>query len=163
MDYIKTLYELCDLIGDQLTDATSRLKSSGGKVNNQDADYIDKLTHTMKSIKTTIAMMESEDEYSGDGSYEGGMSNRGSYRGGSYRGSYRGGSYRDGRSYDDGSYARGRGRNAKRDSMGRYSREDGYSRGGDMVEELRGMMEEAPDDKTRQEFQRFISKMEQMQ
>jgi hypothetical protein len=28
---------------------------------------------------------------------------------------------------------------------------------------LRGMMEEAPDDKTRQEFQRFISKMEQMQ
>ena len=153
MDYIKTLYELCDLIGDQLTDATSRLKSGGGKVNNQDADYIDKLTHTMKSIKTTIAMMEAEDEY-GEGSYDGGMSNRGSYRGDSYRGC---------RSYDDGgSYARGRGRNARRDSMGRYARDDGYSRDGDMLEELRGMMEEAPDDKTRQEFQRFISKMEQM-
>lgn len=33
-----------------------------------------------------------------------------------------------GTSYDDGtSYARGRGRNVKRDSMGRYSRNDGYS------------------------------------
>lgn len=29
---------------------------------------------------------------------------------------------------EGGSYARGRGRNARRDSMGRYSREDGYSR-----------------------------------
>ena len=160
MDYMKSLYDLCDLIGDQLTDATTRLKNSGGKVNNQDADYIDKLTHTMKSIKTTIAMVEAEDEYS-EGSYDNGMSGRGSYRGGSYRG--RGSSYRDGRSYDDGSYARGRGRNARRDSMGRYARDDGYSRAGDMVEELRGMMEDAPDDKTRQEFQRFISKMEQMQ
>ena len=39
----------------------------------------------------------------------------------------------DGYSYDDGySNARGRGRNAKRDSMGRYAREGGYSnrRGG---------------------------------
>jgi len=34
----------------------------------------------------------------------------------------------DGYSYDDGySNARGRGRNAKRDSMGRYAREGGYS------------------------------------
>lgn len=160
MNYIKTLHELCDMIGEQLTDAVSRLKSGGGKINNQDADYIDKLTHSMKSVKATIAMVEAEDEYD-DGSYDG-MSNRGSYRGGSYR-MPRGGSYRDGRSYDDGSFARGRGRNARRDSMGRYSREDGYSRADDMVEDLRGMMESAPDEKTRQEFQRFISKMEQMQ
>lgn len=161
MDYIKTLYELCDMIGDQLADATSRLKSGGGKINNQDADYIDKLTHSMKSVKATIAMVESEDEHA-DNSYDDGMRNRGSYRGGSYR-MPRGSSYRDGRSYDDESYARGRGRNARRDSMGRYSREDGYSRADDMVEDLRGMMESAPDEKTRQEFQRFISKMEQMQ
>lgn len=46
-----------------------------------------------------------------------------------------------GTSYDEGSsYARGRGRNARRDSMGRYSRDDGmsydggssYARGGNM-------------------------------
>ena len=65
-----------------------------------------------------------------------------------------------GTSYDDGmrrgvgySYARGRGRYAKRDSMGRYSRDDGYMRrdGGYsredgkayMMEQLEDMMEDA--------------------
>ena len=52
--------------------------------------------------------------------------------------------------YDDYSYAR------RRDSMGRYSR------GGGMMQELHELMDNAPDDKTRQEFQRFIQKMEQM-
>ena len=77
-----------------------------------------------------------------------------------------GGAYADGtmggtsnRSYC-GSYARGR-RNARRDSMGRYSG-DGYSRDGGMVEELRELMQDAPDERTRQEFQRFIEKIEHM-
>jgi hypothetical protein len=59
--------------------------------------------------------------------------------------------------YDDYSYARGRGRMPRRDGMGRYSRA-----GSDMIHELRELMDDAPDDKTRQEFQRFIQKMEQM-
>lgn len=81
---------------------------------------------------------------------------------------------RDGRSmnrgnsyhYDGGdSYARGR-RNARRDSMGRYSRNSyrgGYSTTSkdDYVEHLRDMMEDAPDDQTRQSIQRMIQKMEQ--
>ena len=79
---------------------------------------------------------------------------RGAYADGNMNGSYnRGGSYR-------GSYA-GR-RNARRDSMGRYSGERGYSRDGGMVEELRDLMEEAPDERTKQEFQRFIEKIERM-
>lgn len=80
--------------------------------------------------------------------------------------------YRSG-SYDDGSYARGRGRNAKRDSMGRYSRNAGYRggsyRGGysradgkeEYIENLREMMEDAPDENTRQSIQRMIQQMEQ--
>jgi len=72
-------------------------------------------------------------------------------------GSYGRGSYGRGRSYDDGmeSYAR------RRDSMGRYS-SDGYSRADEMVSELHRLMESAPDDRTRQEFKRFISKIETM-
>ena len=42
-----------------------------------------------------------------------------------------------------------------------YSRE-GYSRDGGMVEELRELMQDAPDERTRQEFQRFIQKIESM-
>ena len=54
------------------------------------------------------------------------------------------------------SYAR------KRDSMGRYSRE-GYSMAmDDLTSELKGLMKEAPDEKTRHEFQRFIDKIQTM-
>lgn len=49
--------------------------------------------------------------------------------------------------------------------MGRYARNEGeYSmaESEEMVQNLREMMEEAPDDRTRQEFQKFISKIEMM-
>ena len=59
------------------------------------------------------------------------------------------------------SYARGRGRNARRDSRGRYS-SDGYSRTGDMVDKLRNLADEAPTDQARMEIQRLVSKMETM-
>lgn len=72
--------------------------------------------------------------------------------------------YSGGYTYDDGmSMARGR----RRDSMGRYSSDRGYSRrysmdNREMMQELKELMNDAPDERTRQEFQRFISKMEQM-
>ena len=71
------------------------------------------------------------------------------------------------------SYARGR-RYAKRDSMGRYSRDGRYpryvDRAGDRmysrdgndayIEQLRGMAEDAPDEQTRQSIHRMIQQME---
>jgi hypothetical protein len=45
--------------------------------------------------------------------------------------------------------------------MGRYS-SDGYSGHGDMVDQLREMMQDAPDERTRMELQKFVQKMEQM-
>jgi hypothetical protein len=57
------------------------------------------------------------------------------------------------------SYARGRRRGANQ--YGSYAME-GYSRNEDMVEELRDLMNEAPDEKTRREFEHFIRKIEQM-
>ena len=68
------------------------------------------------------------------------------------------------------SYARGRG--AKRDSMGRYSREGSNYRGRgrgyslddakqDYIELLREMMEDAPDEMTRQKIQRMVHEMEE--
>lgn len=85
--------------------------------------------------------------------------------------SYADGSYR----YDDASYARGRGRNANRDSMGRYSRNDGRSmrggsyRGGsyrmdgysraDFADQLQDMMEDAPDEQSREKIRRMVEEM----
>lgn len=152
---IKDLREMCETLARTLHESNEKIRNAGSKVSSTDLDFIDRLTHALKSIKTTVAMMEAEEM--DDGSY-----GDGSYR---LRGYSRdGGSYRG--SYDSGSYARGRGRYANRDSMGRYSSRDGYSRDGysghgDMVEELRGLMDMAPDDATRQEMQRMIQKLEQ--
>ena len=150
----KELSELCEMLSRALKEANEKLRNAGGKMSTTDLDYVDRLTHSLKSIKATIKMIEDEE-----------MDDGGSYGDGSYR--MRGYSRNDYRgSYDDGSYARGRGRYANRDAMGRYSSRDGgsygYSRdGGDMVEELRQLMQQAPDDQTRQEMQRMIQKLEQ--
>ena len=78
------------------------------------------------------------------------------------------------------SYARGRGRNAKRDSMGRYSSEgnyserysrghDGYARRGysyndgdkeEKIEMLRGMMNEVSSEEERRAISSIIRRME---
>ena len=134
MDYLNDLHEMCETLSHELGEANDKISKSGGKLSGSDLDYVDKLTHALKSIKTTIAMTEAED----GGSYADGM------QGGSY------GMYPH--------YARGR---ARRDSMGRYSSR-GYSRDQEMVSELRELMNDAKDERTRQEFQRFISKIEQM-
>ena len=83
------------------------------KISGADLDMIWKLTDTVKNLDK-IEMLEDDGGYS-------------EARGG------RGRSYMHGSSYDDDmmySERRGRGRNAKRDSMGRYSSEGGSYEGG---------------------------------
>ena len=126
------LYELKEKLCEELEEYASKDMSAGA------LDVIDKLAHAIKNIEKIV---EAE-EYS----YDDGMSHESSYRGRSY-----------GRSYEDRrgrSYARGR--NARRDSRGRYSQDDG------MIEELRTLMDDAPNEKTKKEFERFIQKIEQM-
>ena len=79
---------------------------------------------------------------------------RGRYGDGMYRGTYEG-SY-DGVSTRERSYARGRGSNAQRDSMGRYADSDS------MISDLREMLNETQDGRKRIEIQKFISKLESM-
>lgn len=149
MENIETLYDLCDVISDEIEDANTKIRSAGGKLTAGDVDYIDKLTHALKSIKTTIAMMESEDEYSNDDGMGGSMRSyaRGGNRGG---GSYRGGM--------GGSYARGRGRNAKRDAMGRYSSR-GYSRADSVKQMLEDAMESAESEREREAIRKAMQEM----
>ena len=128
MDYMKDLETLCDLLSDQLSEVTRKAKNG---ISSGDLETIDKLTHSIASIKKIMAFMEDEG-YSGN------------WNDGSYRTMYRG------------SYARG---GRRRDSMGRYSGEYGYSRN-DLADKMRELMRSAPDDRTRQEMQRMVEKLE---
>lgn len=148
----------------EMTEAEFGAMAKNGKFKSR--EEIDSVYKLMDIVKDVYCIWDMEESSGDDMSFDGSM------RGGSYRG----GSYRYDGSYNDGnSYARGRGRNARRDSMGRYSREgsyrdgrsyrmDGYSRADgkqEYIEHLRDMMEDAPDDQTRQGIQRMITQMEQ--
>ena len=135
------LYKLKEMLCKELEEYGKKGDLSTGSL-----EVVDKLAHTVKNLGKVIEMYEEEGEYSGAYNMGGGLyENRGG-RGGSYR---------------EGSYARGRGRNARRDSMGRYSSE-GYSRATeDVVDQLRDIMEDVPEN-MKQEVRRLITKMENM-
>ena len=65
MHNVEELHELCDTISHEIEDANEKIRQAGGKMSAGDVDYIDKLTHTLKSLKTTIAMIEAEGGESG--------------------------------------------------------------------------------------------------
>lgn len=130
-------------------------------------EEIDSAYKLVDIVKDTYEIWCMEEELGGG---EEGMSFRGggSYRGGSYDGrSYDGRESRrsrersmDGRRYaqasrtgrsNEGSYRGGRGRSMN------YSRDDSRK---EYIDELRDMMEDAPDDQTRQTIQRMIQQLE---
>ena len=138
------LYELCETVEKDIQKTNEKLRMAGGDMSGADLEYVDKLTHTLKSIKCVMAMLEDEDGYS-ERSREG-SSRRSSYRGSSRRGSSREGSSREGRqgSSREGSYAQ------RRNRMGQYSRED------DFRELLEEAMQNAPSDQIRRQLEQMM-------
>jgi hypothetical protein len=129
------LTELKDKLTRELEDY-----ADNGKFSEKDVESIKYMTSAIDHLCNIIG--DEEDEYSGvmmnddlDGRY--------SRRGGM-------------------SYARGRGSNARRDSRGRYSSRMYSGDNSMMLQELRELKEDAPDERTRMEFDKFIKKMESM-
>ena len=127
------MHKLLEYVCSEMSDL-ERKADKDGKLSMAEMSYLDTLAHTKKNLLKAEEM--SEDGYSNGYS----MNRDNSYRGNGYA--------------------------RRRDSRGRYSRD--YNRGGysmaadDMVAELRELMNDAPDDKTRMEFEKFIRKVESM-
>lgn len=124
------LEELCETLSEELHSANNKLRN--GKMNSGDLEYIDKLTHALKSV-TILKEMEGGSQRSYDGSYR-------SYEGNSGRRSYDGNSM--GNSY------------RRRDSMGRYSRDTE-----ELMRDLQMLADKAPDPQTKAEIQKFMRTM----
>lgn len=136
---MKVYEQIKDMLCDELEEIAKKKELTSSNL-----EIIDKAVDVIKDIDTITAMNEAG--YSNEG-----YSNWG-------RNPYY--------MYDDGSsYARGR--NARRDSMGRYSRDeysrdgysmnDGYSR--DTKEELRMMMDRAKDEREREALRKAYDSM----
>lgn len=157
------LYELKETLCKNLEEYGRKKDLKAG-----DLDVIDKLSHSIKNLDKVIEKYE-EEEYSGArgrgsnarrdsrGRYSSamGMMDRDGY---SMRGDYS--NERGGYSNERGGYSNERGGNYSNRSE--YSNRGGYSRNSDMIMELRELMEDAPDERTRMEFDKFIRKMESM-
>lgn len=127
--------ELKEMLCEELDKITKKGELSAGSL-----DVVDKLTHSIKSIDTIIAMEDagySSDDYSMRGN----------------------------------SYARGRGSNAKRDSMGRYSSDNYSMRGGrsrnysyddemnNLREQLEDMEHMAKDDESKRMIKQWMKQL----
>ena len=136
---VKQVHKLIEYIDDTMQEYEDKV-ARGGDLSSKDVECLKDLAKTKIAILTNEAMEESGD-YSREN--RGGRSNR---------------------SYDNNmSYARGRGRYAKRDSMGRYSNDYSYDNAKeDMMSELTEIMKKAPDETTKRKFQKFMDEMQEV-
>lgn len=143
------MHGLINYICDEL-EALSKKAEKEGKLTMAEVQLADTLAHMKKNLLKADEMWE-ESEYSMadgmGGSYEG--------RGGSYAG-------RMGGSYARGGGRRGRGGRTGANQYGSYMYGGGYSRAGDVIEDLRGVMDNTQDEGMKQEINRLIQKMERM-
>ena len=116
---------------EMLCDELKEYGKKGELKNAGTLDVVDKLAHTVKNLDKIIEAYDEGESNMYPYAYDDGMNGR---------------SMRYSRNYRGGSYAQ------RRDSMGRYSR-DG------IADKLRDLMEEAPDEKTRQDIQRIVDRM----
>lgn len=144
---MKVYNDIRDMLCDELEEIAKKKELTTNSL-----EVIYKSVDVLKDIKT-IESMEQEypsEGYSRDGGYSQGYYNRMPFY-----------MYDDmGMSHEGNSYARGRGSNARRDSMGRYA--DGYARNGysgDTKEELRNLMERASNDREREAIRKVLDNM----
>lgn len=141
MHELDTLYDICETLNRELEDANEKIRKAGGKLSPGDIPMIDAITHAIKNVKKTIAMIEAEGDYSRDYDGMGGNTNRRSM---------------DSRAMRGRSNARGRTGNVRRDSMGRYSRAEAEDA---MMDALEDYMETVTDPNKKREVERFMDKM----
>ncbi len=160
------MHKLIEYVCDELEKLEQQV-SENKKLSLAEVEYADKLAHLKKNLLRSDEIM--------DKGYSGEMRRYPTYRDGRMY-ARDGGSYgRDEGSYDRGGSLydeRGRGSNAERDSRGRYSTGRGYSRyvrddysmnADEIVMDLRSLMDQAPDDRMRQQIQRIVTKAEKME
>ena len=147
------IYKLKDMLCKELEEYGERSQLDSNSLN-----MVDTLAHALKNVDKVIEYKEMDD-------YSEAMSREGMSRDGMPRG-YSRGTIEDGMGhYHWPQYTRYSERSMNGDGSYRYSRRmsrNGYSGNEEMVDQLREMMEEAPDENSRKELQRLISKMEKM-
>lgn len=134
---LDVMYELCEYIEHELEDLNEKLRNNGGQMGDRELEWLKNLTESKVNIMCAIEKLEEKEGHSG--THWGGTM--------SYRSRER-----SNRSMDNMSRRSG----ARRDSMGRYTRDDARE---DFIYEVEELMNKAPDEHTRMKFERMLNDM----
>ena len=147
-----TLERLCKYVEDRLEMAVNKLASEGGKIDFEDAKFIEALTHSLKSIKTTMAMEGYGYSEARGRDSMGRFASRNSYEG-------RAGHYYPMMAWDDGSYEGRAYRGRSRDGSYEGRAYEGRAMFGDEKMELERMMRETSDERVKRALQTALAQM----
>lgn len=142
--------QLKDILCTEIDEAVNSIMRQG-KISLNDLEVIDKLTHSLKSVVTTMAMEDGGYSYNGGYSEARRSNNMGRYADGGYSGRYYGRNSNEGyssRGYSDGGYS-GR----------RYSRDEGKSY---MIQQFEKLMEDTSTQEEREVLQSAINRLKNM-
>jgi hypothetical protein len=134
---LDVMYELCEYIEHELEALNEKLRANGGQMGDRELEWLKNLTESKVNLMCAIEKLEEKEGHSG------------THMGGTM--SYRS-RERSNRSMDNMSRRSG----ARRDSMGRYTRDDARE---DFIYEVEELMNRAPDEHTRMKFERMLNEM----
>ena len=134
---LDVMYELCEYIEHELEELNEKLRANGGQMGDREVEWLKNLTESKVNIMCVIEKLEEKEGHSG--THWGGTMN--------YRSRERSNRPMDNMSRRSG---------ARRDSMGRYTRDDARE---DFIYEVEELMNKAPDEHTRIKFERMLNDM----
>ena len=133
---LDVMYELCEYIEHELEELNEKLRANNGQMGDREIEWLKNLTESKVNLMCAIEKLEEKEGHSGT-------------------------------HWDDRPYGtmtrRSRGRTmenrrsgTRRDSMGRYSRDDARE---DFIYEAEELMNRAPDEQTRMKFERMLNEL----
>ena len=130
---LDTMYDLCEVVDKELEELNEKIRMNGGQISDREIKWLKDLTESAKNIKCIIEKLEEHEGYSGTN-----LDNR-----------------PIGRMRTIGDMSRRRS-GTRRDSMGRYTRDDARV---EFIDEAEELMNRAPDEQTRMKFERMLNEL----
>ena len=133
---LDVMYELCEYIEHELEELNEKLRANNGQMGDREIEWLKNLTESKVNLMCAIEKLEEKEGHSGthwDDRPYGTMARRS-----------------HGRTMEN------RRSGTRRDSMGRYTRDDARE---DFIYEAEELMNRAPDEQTRMKFERMLNEL----
>ena len=138
---LDVMYDLCEVVEKELEELNEKVRANGGQLGDREAQWLKELTESKVNLMCIIEELEEKEGSSGTHWDDSSMRRRSRERS----------PMRSNRSMEN-----SRRSGVRRDSMGRYTRDDARM---DFIDEAEELMNRAPDEQTRMKFERMLNEL----